>query len=220
MKKNYQLILVTYIAMQLLLGIGLQMTRLILKQIGYSGDQLVSLSFSIWIVLSFSVTLFITLYQLRNEWGLKNRKAAPLLPSLLWTVSGVFLALFAQSLAIQIELLLGIQTGSENTEYIVNIIKMAPVVMITSSLIGPILEEIVFRKIIFGSLYKRFNFFTSALVSSILFALAHLEIEHIILYSAMGFVFSFLYVKTQRIIVPIATHMLMNTFVIIVQLTY
>ena len=33
----------------------------------------------------------------------------------------------------------------------------------------------------------------------------------------MGFVFAFLYVKTKRILVPIAAHVLMNTFVVAIQ---
>ncbi|WAA09232.1 CPBP family intramembrane glutamic endopeptidase [Fervidibacillus albus] len=217
MKKNYQIILITYIAMQLLLGIGLQITARILHQLGYSGDQLTFLAYSIWLVFSFSVALFITLYQLRNEWKQKSRGAAPFYSSILWALFGVFLAITAQGIAIQIESFFGIQAGSENTQNILHIIEMAPAVIITSSFVGPILEEIVFRKILFGTLYKRYNFFISALISSILFALAHLEVEHILLYSSIGFVFSYLYVRTRRIIVPITTHILMNTIVVIAQ---
>jgi membrane protease YdiL (CAAX protease family) len=88
---------------------------------------------------------------------------------------------------------------------------------LVSSIIGPILEEIVFRKIIFGSLYRRMNFFLSALISSVIFSLAHQEPEHTLLYSAMGFTFAYLYVKTKRIIVPILAHVSMNTLVVVIQ---
>ena len=100
------------------------------------------------------------------------------------------------------------------------IIDSAPFVILVVSIIGPILEEIVFRKIIFGSLYQRFGFFISALVSSLIFAVAHMDFVHILLYASMGFTFAFLYVKTKRILVPIFAHVAMNTLVVILQLNY
>ncbi len=36
----------------------------------------------------------------------------------------------------------------------------------------------------------------------------------------MGFVFAFLYVKTKRILVPITAHVLMNTFVVAIQILF
>lgn len=137
--------------------------------------------------------------------------------SIAWAIGGVFLALFAQSIAANIENLLGIEMGSENTQQIIRLIQASPLVVVISSIIGPILEEIVFRKIIFGTIHKRLNFFLSALISSIIFAVAHFEFEHILLYSAMGFTFAFLYVKTKRILVPIFAHVAMNTLVVIIQ---
>ncbi|MCB7385634.1 hypothetical protein LI013_22465, partial [Bacteroides thetaiotaomicron] len=68
-----------------------------------------------------------------------------------WSVYGVLLALIAQRIAIMIETLLGVDVGSENTENILNLINVAPIMIFVTSIIGPILEEIIFRKIIFGS---------------------------------------------------------------------
>ncbi len=47
----------------------------------------------------------------------------------------------------------------------------------------------------------------------------HLDFLHILVYTAMGFVFAFLYVQTKRIIVPIIVHAGMNTLVVVAQLT-
>ena len=41
-----------------------------------------------------------------------------------------------------------------------------------------------------------------------------------ILYSAMGFTFAFLYVKTKHILVPIFAHVAMNTMVVVMQTVY
>ena len=149
---------------------------------------------------------------------IRDAHALPPLESIFWGIVGIFLALFAQSAAASIEYALGIEMGSENTEQIVGLIKTTPLIIFVTSIIGPILEEIVFRKVIFGSLYKRLNFFFAGLISSLIFSIAHGEPEHLILYGAMGFTFAFLYVKTKRILVPIFTHVAMNTIVVVIQL--
>lgn len=179
------------------------------------------LAVPVWLVISFSLALIITLIILRKEMrNNRNERGTSLGLSIIWAFFGVFLALFAQAIAANIERLIGVEMGSENTKDIIHIIEEFPLAILVSSIFGPILEEIVFRKILFGTLHKRFNFFISAIISSIIFALAHMELEHILLYSAMGFTFAFLYVKTKHILVPIFAHVTMNTMVVIVQSAY
>lgn len=219
MKKEYGFILIAYIAMQLSNFIGIPAVTFGGVFLGYSLEEMVVYSVVIWIVFSFTATLIIVLFLLRTEMKKTelDRSASSVELSTLWAIGGIFLALFAQGLAANIESRLGIEMGSKNTQQLLQLIEAFPIVVLVSSVIGPILEEIVFRKIIFGTLHKRFNFFLSALISSVIFALAHLEPEHVLLYSAMGFTFAFLYVKTKRIIVPIFAHVAMNTFVVLVQ---
>lgn len=220
MKREYKMIILLYIAMQLSSAFGAKLTSILLSNFGYVGDQLHILSISIWLIFSFSITLFITIYYLRKELTIRNSQAASFGASLFWAIAGIFLALLSQSIAIQIESFLGIKPGSENTNTILALIEKAPMIILVSSVIGPILEEIIFRKIIFGTLYKKLNFFLAASISSIIFALAHLEFEHLLLYSAIGFTFAFLYVKTKRILVPIIAHVSMNTIAVLTQLIF
>ncbi|MBT2644776.1 CPBP family intramembrane metalloprotease [Bacillus sp. ISL-41] len=219
MKKEYWYVIIAYIAMQLSSLIGIPIVAFIGAAMGKSLEEMETLSIPYWLVISFSLTLVIVLMLLRKErrTGADLRDASSPVSSASWAFAGVFLALFAQSIAASIENMLGIEMGSENTQEIIKLIEMFPIVILVSSIIGPILEEIVFRKIIFGSLHKKMNFFFSALISSVIFALAHMEPEHVILYSAMGFTFAFLYVKTKRIIVPIIAHVTMNTMVVLLQ---
>ncbi|WP_338450804.1 type II CAAX endopeptidase family protein [Niallia oryzisoli] len=220
MKKEYWFILIAYIAMQLSSLVGVPLLIYIGGLFGKSYHEMAELSVSLWIVISFSLTFIISLILLRKEWIKPVRSEKALLPreSIYWAVGGIFLAFFAQIAAANIEYWLGIEMGSENTEQIVNLIKTAPIVILVTSILGPILEEIVFRKILFGALYKRLNFFLAGLISSLVFSLAHGEPEHILLYAAMGFTFAFLYVKTNRILVPIFAHVSMNTIVVLMQL--
>lgn len=217
MKREYKIIILTYVVMQLFLNIGASILYGIFQGFGLSGNKYWVLSVSTWTVFSFFVTLLITLYYLKGEMTVRNWNLRSLPFVLGWTVYGVLLALIAQRIAIMIETLLGVDVGSKNTENILNLIHVAPIMIFVTSIIGPILEEVIFRKIIFGSLYKKTNFFLAALISSFIFSAAHMEFEHLLLYSAIGFTFSYLYVKTDRIVIPILAHTLMNTYVVMSQ---
>ncbi|MFD0829050.1 lysostaphin resistance A-like protein [Neobacillus sp. M.A.Huq-85] len=217
MKREYWIILIVYIAMQFSSLAGVPLLMYGFKLSGINGR----LAVPVWLVISFTLALIITLIILRKEMrNNRNERGTSLGLSIIWAFFGVFLALFAQAIAANIERLIGVEMGSENTKDIIHIIEEFPLAILVSSIFGPILEEIVFRKILFGTLHKRFNFFISAIISSVIFALAHMELEHILLYSAMGFTFAFLYVKTKHILVPIFAHVTMNTMVVIVQSAY
>ena len=136
-----------------------------------------------------------------------------------WTALGVLLAWTAQVIAGTIEIeLLGIDPTSENTEVIVEMTRLNPIFLLIPAISAPILEELIFRKIIFGSLYQKVNFFWAAVISSLIFGILHMEFLHLLIYTTMGFVFAFLYVATKRIIVPIIVHMALNTVAVLGQL--
>ncbi|HWJ76659.1 MAG TPA: type II CAAX endopeptidase family protein [Niallia sp.] len=223
MKKEYWIILISYIAMQLSAYIGVPILLFIAGLMGFNPEAgtVIFNCGVIWLIFSFIVTLLICLFLLRHEMKNPIRNNPTSIPaSIGWAIGGIFLSLFAQSIAGYIEQLLGIDVASENTEQILSIIDAAPIAILVVSIAGPILEELVFRKILFGSLYKKFGFFLSALISSLIFALAHMDFIHTLMYASMGFTFAFLYVQTKRILVPIVAHVSMNTFVVIIQLNY
>ncbi|MGG0655873.1 CPBP family intramembrane glutamic endopeptidase [Rummeliibacillus pycnus] len=154
----------------------------------------------------------------QNFWKIYKGSKASLPSSILWGITGFFMVFIGQSIGSMIESSLGIHQGSQNTANLVSIADIAPIAIIAIVFIGPILEEIVFRRVIFGSLVQTTNFFVAALVSSIVFALIHLDLPHIIIYAISGFIFAFLYHKTKRIITSIIAHMMLNGFVTIIQL--
>lgn len=218
MKREYWIILIVYIGMQLSSFFGVPLLMLLFHTFGMNPK----LAVPYWLIFSFSIALIIVLLILRKEMKRDHFRGegSSFMASVVWAVFGVFLALFAQTVAANIERLIGVNMGSQNTKDILDIINNFPLAVIVSSIFGPILEEIVFRKIIFGALYKRFNFHISAVISSIVFALAHMEPQHLLLYASMGFTFAFLYVKTKRIVVPIFAHVSMNTLVVLIQSVY
>ncbi|MGE8081236.1 CPBP family intramembrane glutamic endopeptidase [Peribacillus loiseleuriae] len=220
MKKEFWFVIITYVIMQLSGGLAVDIIAKIAVSAGAElTNELKTSIGAYWIVFSFIIALIFVLFFMRNEMRMKDMRNQTTIPvSILWGVGGIFLAMFAQTIAGLLEHLIGIKQNSQNTEQILKLITQFPIVMLVTSIVGPILEEIIFRKIIFGSLYKRLNFYLSALISSVIFGIAHFEPEHILLYSAMGFTFAYLYIKTNRILVPIFAHVTMNTLVVIVQM--
>ncbi|WP_053217390.1 CPBP family intramembrane glutamic endopeptidase [Virgibacillus senegalensis] len=211
MPKRYWYVIMTYIIMQLSGSVLVPFIDM------FDIDRF---TFSVnWSIISFIAALVITLLLLRPDMRqVSDRNASGIGGIIGWSVLGVVMAYMAQYAAVIIEtLLLGIKPGSENTMQIMEIARAAPIFIIIPALIAPILEEIIFRKIIFGNFYKRTNFFIAALASSVIFGLVHMDFTHIITYTGMGLVFAFLYVHTNRIIVPIVTHMAMNTITVIAQ---
>jgi len=174
-----------------------------------------------WNIFSFIIALFITLKLMQRDLTKPLPKsAANLRGVIVWSIIGFFLAILSQLIAVNIEVnLFGIEAGSENTAIIMEISRQFPLFLIIPVIIAPVLEELIFRKIIFGTLHKRMNFFFAALLSSIIFGIIHQEPEHILIYSSMGFVFAYLYVRTKRIIVPIIVHTAMNSASVAVQLS-
>lgn len=223
MKKHYWWIIITYVAMQLSAFIGVPL----FFSLGIGSDPSLQVSAfkaqAYWTIFSFTLAFLVILLILNQEQkqAVRSEPKASVGISTLWAIGGAFMALIVQSIAANIEVnIFDIDPGSENTKMIIDLVKTTPLLIVVTSIIGPILEEIIFRKIIFRVIYRRTNFLIGALVSSLLFAIVHGEPEHILLYASMGLTFAYLYVKTNRIIVPIFAHTAMNSFVVTIQLMY
>ncbi|WP_332650298.1 CPBP family intramembrane glutamic endopeptidase [Lysinibacillus sp. 54212] len=147
----------------------------------------------------------------------KGEKASTL-QAIGWGIIGFFLVLLGQSIGAYIEMAIGIEAGSENTASLTELAKLAPIMILVIAIIGPILEELVFRRVIFGSLIQVQGFWVSTIVSAVVFAAIHFDFTHIILYTICGLIFAFLYYKTKRLLTSIVAHILLNSFVIVVQL--
>lgn len=154
----------------------------------------------------------------KNFWKVFSGEKASLGVSIGWGIIGFFLVLLGQSIGAMIEQAIGIDYGSENTEAIMKVTELAPIMILASVLFGPVLEELVFRRVVFGSLVQSQNFWVAGVISAIVFAVIHLDFSHIILYTISGFVFAFLYYKTRRLLTSIIAHMLLNGYVTLIQL--
>ncbi|MBR9340176.1 CPBP family intramembrane metalloprotease [Staphylococcus aureus] len=143
-----------------------------------------------------------------------------------WALLGFALVMIYQMVvSIVYTQIFGTQQTSPNTEQrLIVIARKIPLFIFFVSIIGPLLEEYVFRKVIFGELFNAIKgnrivaFAIATTVSSLIFALAHNDYKFIPIYFGMGVIFSLAYVWTKRLAVPIIIHMLQNGFVVIFQL--
>lgn len=212
MPKRYWWVIISYIIMQFS---GILMAPLLLVTFEITRYQAVTY----WAIISFMLGLIVVLLLLRKDMQMtRSHEASRVGVAVAWSIIGVFMAYFSQGIAAMLEMqIFGIDPGSENTQNIMNIARATPLFLLVPAIIAPVLEEIIFRKIIFGQLYMRTNFFIAALISAFIFGIIHGEPQHILVYGSMGLVFAFLYVKTKRILVPIFVHAAMNSIVVLLQ---
>ncbi|WP_414048745.1 intramembrane glutamic endopeptidase MroQ [Macrococcus animalis] len=174
-----------------------------------------------------SILVILINRMIRNKTQLERLPKADMLATIGWIIGGFFISLFAQMIFGMINtFLLNQPVESQNTKNIMGIAKEAPIFIILIAIVGPILEEFVFRKVIFGELYEGIkgprwlSFIIALLISGFIFSCAHMDFDHTLIYMGMSLVFSGLYVLTNRILVPIAAHMAMNGFVVIMQVVF
>jgi len=85
--------------------------------------------------------------------------------------------------------------------------------LISSIIFVPILEEILFRGILqkyITKIIKNKNPLIAITIVSISFSIMHWQFEKILFYFLCGFLFGYIYHKTQRIIIPIIGHSFWN----------
>lgn len=221
MKTRDLWILLTYVLIQYS---GLYGVRFLLNSSLYEGldkETAKIEAVGLWGCISFITGLLIILILLRGpiSIGIKNLSSSFTMKILKWAFIGYAVTMFTQIVCNLILILVfDLDKGSENTQNIINIAKLNPAFIVIPSLIAPILEEIVFRRIIFKKLFERFPFIVSASISSIIFAFMHGDLPFFLSYFLIGFIFCYLYKRTNSILVPILTHMFMNSFVVFQQI--
>lgn len=127
-----------------------------------------------------------------------------------------------------ITLLLGGNESSVNQSLISSITAVHPVVMALSTVcLAPLLEEIIFRGLLFGWLYEVNGKFAHV-ASAFLFGFVHVMLAvlsgnvtewiQIFSYFFMGMVLSYLYEKRNNIFVPMLTHGMNNLISMLIML--
>ena len=87
--------------------------------------------------------------------------------------------------------------------------------LLVMGLLAPVVEELMFRGMLFGWLAGRWGGAVAAGVSSLVFAAAHLEPAHIVLVLPLGLLFGWLRWRTGSLLPSMVSHIVNNSFAVI-----
>ncbi|MGV3129642.1 CPBP family intramembrane metalloprotease [Staphylococcus sp. IVB6181] len=195
----------------------------------FKGKQLMLATSYTQVILMIAAALIILWmnYKVKNKTQLELQKKVQKRFVVPWALLGLVAVLIYQVIASLInQFVFKIDQPSPNTTGIMKIIQEAPIFIVLVAIAGPLLEEFVFRKVIFGEIFnilkgnKIIRFIIAGTVSSALFASAHNDPDFIIIYFGMGFILAGFYVFTKRIAVPVLIHIFMNSFVVAIQIFF
>ena len=107
--------------------------------------------------------------------------------------------------------IIGAFTGSEIENGIESLITGTPLWLILAVVvvIGPVIEEIMFRKVIIDRLMPTGEL-SAVIFSGIAFGLFHGNLYQLFYATLLGFILGYIYVKTGRLIFPIIIHVVIN----------
>lgn len=88
-----------------------------------------------------------------------------------------------------------------------------PIGLILSGIIAPLVEELVYRGILFNGIKRLVKPFYAGVISSILFAYGHAGLLQAVYAFIIGLVFAYAYHHTKRFWVPVMMHSVINIVV-------
>jgi membrane protease YdiL (CAAX protease family) len=115
-------------------------------------------------------------------------------------IAGLFISAF-------IELIKGIEVANPLENFIFN--SNMVLVVIYAVIIAPIVEELIFRKILLDKL-RRFGDLPAILITGLAFGIFHFNLLQFFYATVIGIMFAYITIRTNRIIYAIILHMMMN----------
>lgn len=132
-----------------------------------------------------------------------------------WIIIGTVGALVIQiGISLIEELVLHHSIASANTTQLLTLVTAYPYYFIYVLICAPIMEEIVFRRLFFSNLITLTNVYWAGIISAAFFAFMHQDTRFAV-YVGMGLWFAFVYYKSKNIYISAASHLIMNTIVVI-----
>ena len=197
MKKNYGYALLIYFCSLLLLD-------LINYIFNFPNELLVILSY-----ILFPALLITIVYLLKEELNIKVFETDK--ASVKNTISVICMSFFVALAGIIIISLVRTFFDSPAENNTTNVLMAFPII-IPVVLLGPLVEELVFRRIILNVFSKKFNIYASIVLTSFLFSSWHMSLLSFPNLFWLSMVYSYSYYLTNRLSVPIILHIIWNLF--------
>ena len=153
--------------------------------------------------------LYFMLRGLKRKSFSKSRLGADEFVLLFFIAEAIMLA--GSQIGTVINTFIGAQLGRDITNDISELISDSPIwlVILVAVVIGPIVEELIFRKLIIDRL-SVFGDLTAVLISSVAFGLFHGNLYQFFYAAGLGLVLGYIYTKTGNLLYPILMHMILN----------
>lgn len=164
---------------------------------GFNLDLLEFMQSNIFIILisiSFTLIFIYYLYKYYKKSNEIKKINTPLIPIIINSIT--------------LSLLLNLVLPSKETN-----IDFSLYLLITTSILGPVIEELIYRGLIYN--YLKINTKKSIIITTIIFSIVHLNIIKMIYAFIIGLYLIYLQKKYQNIKLPIISHITMNSFIYI-----
>lgn len=194
--KSSKEIIITYILNYLLIFI----LCLIYMLLGYKDITNFINTYCMYISLIFYLIIIIYLYKknYKKEHPLSKKKYIPLISL------GISLAIF-------LNMIIFILIPPQPIE-----ITISPLLLLISSgIIGPIYEEILFRYLLYNRLKQKYSSKFSIIITTIIFSIIHINPINIIYALILGLIINISYEKNKNILSPILIHISANSIVLL-----
>ncbi len=141
-----------------------------------------------------------------------SQKRASIGKTIAYIVGGFIVALAIQVIGLQLTMFL---TGADteavsNADEVKSAIESSKLFIFAVIIAAPIIEEVVFRGILFKRWADAGRYWPALTISSALFAFAHLQGYAFFVFLLLGLLFAYLYRITNRLSVPITVHFMNN----------
>lgn len=116
-----------------------------------------------------------------------------------------------------ISLVLNLHESYPGYSEIYDVISSGPLLLqvISTVIMAPVLEEVLCRGIIYNRMREMSNFYVSALISSLIWAIAHLNMVQGVTALLFGLFLAFLYEKFKMLWITILSHGLFNLIAVV-----
>ncbi len=209
-----QVRLVPWTVFDLWIGVGLLVVMtvgLLFLAVWFGGESLLNGAGLILLELSYLVPLVIVFAWRKGSWRLLGFQRFD--PAMLGLGCGLMLAGFAitfvhNSILVQ----LGLETQGDMVTELFNMLESPVWLILTGVIFAPLVEEIFFRGFLFQGFRQRYGWEKAALLSAALFSLSHLDPASLIPTFVLGFIFAYLYHRSNSIWPGVIMHFLTNAF--------
>jgi membrane protease YdiL (CAAX protease family) len=106
----------------------------------------------------------------------------------------------------------GVVTQGEQVFQLFNLLENPLAFILAGVLVAPLSEEIFFRGFLFSGFRQRFGWKKAALLSSVFFSLAHMELVTLIPTFILGYLLAYLFHRSNSLWPGVILHFLVNSF--------